>query len=363
MLEEKGKAAKDPNVCAKDKPILRPRSSWSIPKTKGVAYAFAYISRPKGANPDAIKELLAKQPKVELDQKNCEFMPYVLPMHQGQTLIVKASDPGINHNVRHEPRSTNPGLNQNVAGGDRVEAQARRRETADCKCDIHPWMKAYVMVFDHPFFATTGKDGSFEIKGVPAGTQNLVLWQEGRLRQPGAGRGMPVDGQGGRGDGRRRGRADRQELGLPASRKGLMSRNRRRPVRGPGLQARDARSRYGRQPEPPPISPHEPPKFRLPGPSYLRLDPQSSGYFVAKRRDRTRSSRRKARPPAPTQEKPVVLSWHYRVGRLLQFVGLIVLPFGIASELMGKVGLGQSLLIAGGGALAFYAGYVIQNRS
>jgi hypothetical protein len=47
---------------------------------------------------------------------------------------------------------------------------------------------------------------------------------------------------------------------------------------------------------------------------------------------------------------------------LLQFVGLLILPFGIASELVGKVGLGQSLLIAGGGALVFYSGYVIQNK-
>ncbi len=84
---------------------------------------------------------------------------------------------------------------------------------------------------------------------------------------------------------------------------------------------------------------------------------------MAKRRDRTRSSRRKSAPPASSLEQPVVLSWPYRVGRLLQFIGLIVLPFGIASELMGKVGLGQSMLIAGGGALAFYAGFVMQHRS
>ena len=55
-------------------------------------------------------------------------------------------------------------------------------------------MKSYVMVFDHPFFATTAKDGTFEIKGVPAGTQNLVLWQEkvGYASPGQAGRGMPV---------------------------------------------------------------------------------------------------------------------------------------------------------------------------
>jgi hypothetical protein len=49
-------------------------------------------------------------------------------------------------------------------------------------------------------------------------------------------------------------------------------------------------------------------------------------------------------------------------GRALQFLGLLILPFGIASELVGKVGLGQSLLIAGGGALVFYVGYVLQHR-
>jgi hypothetical protein len=53
----------------------------------------------------------------------------------------------------------------------------------------------------------------------------------------------------------------------------------------------------------------------------------------------------------------------YRIGRLLQVLGMIILPFGIASELVGKVGLGLSLLIAAGGTLLFYVGYVIQNQS
>jgi hypothetical protein len=53
----------------------------------------------------------------------------------------------------------------------------------------------------------------------------------------------------------------------------------------------------------------------------------------------------------------------YRVGRLLQVAGMLILPFGIASELVGKVGLGQSLLIAAAGALVFYIGYLIQNQA
>jgi hypothetical protein len=192
VLEAKGKAQKDPNVCAKNQSILS-RELVVDPKTKGVSYAFAYILRPKGTNPEAIKDLLAKQPKLELDQSNCEFLPYVLPMYQEQTLIVKASDPGINHNVRLNA-FTNPGLNQNLAPGGQLPLKlVAERLPIKLNCDIHPWMKSYVMVFDHPFFTTTGTDGSFEITGVPAGTQNLVIWQETvGYASRGAGRGMPV---------------------------------------------------------------------------------------------------------------------------------------------------------------------------
>lgn len=192
VLEGTGKAEKDPSVCAKDRPILS-RDLVVDPATKGVAHAFAYISRPKGTNPEAVKELVARQPKVEIDQKNCEFLPFLTPMHTSQVLIVKASDPGVNHNV-HLSAFTNQQLNQNVVPGGALELHlVPERLPILINCDIHPWMTCYVMVFDHPFFATTGKDGSFEIKGVPAGTQNLVLWQKSvGYANPGAGRGMPV---------------------------------------------------------------------------------------------------------------------------------------------------------------------------
>lgn len=78
---------------------------------------------------------------------------------------------------------------------------------------------------------------------------------------------------------------------------------------------------------------------------------------MAKRRERRRSTGGTKAAPDSTAR----LSVRYRFGRLLQFLGLLILPFGIASELVGKVGLGQSLLIAGGGALLFYVGYVIQH--
>jgi hypothetical protein len=54
--------------------------------------------------------------------------------------------------------------------------------------------------------------------------------------------------------------------------------------------------------------------------------------------------------------------WRYRIGRLLQLFGLVVLPFAIASELMNKVSLGQSMLIAAAGAAVFYVGVQVQHR-
>jgi hypothetical protein len=147
------------------------------PDTKGISYAFAYLLKPKGTNPSAVKELLAAHPKAEIDQKQCEFVPYVLAIHQDQKLVLKSSDP-VNHNVRYAAFSNTP-LNQLLAPNGEMEVKlvAERRPLV-LACDIHPWMKGYLMVFDHPFFAITGSDGSFEIKGVPAGEQSLVLWQE-----------------------------------------------------------------------------------------------------------------------------------------------------------------------------------------
>jgi plastocyanin len=191
VLEEKGKADKDPNVCAKDQSIISHELEID-PTNKGVKYGYAYIVRPKGANPGAVKALVAAKPTVEVDQKNCDFVPHSTAIHVEQTLVLKSSDP-TGHNVRLTGFA-NSGLNQNVApnGQISVKLQAERLPMR-VACDIHPWMHGHVMIFDHPFFAVTGSDGSFEIKGVPEGEQNVVVWQEkvGYVT-PGAGRGTPV---------------------------------------------------------------------------------------------------------------------------------------------------------------------------
>ncbi len=162
------------------------------PETKGIAYGLAFLSRPKGVNPAALKEWVAKHPTVEIDQKNCEFLPYVLTMCEGQELVVKSSDPGVSHNFHVEGFSN--GVNQTIPAGAELKPKiVPETRPINIKCDIHPWMKGYLLMLDHPFSAATGKDGSFEIKGVPAGNQNLVVWQgEHGYVNKGGGKGMPV---------------------------------------------------------------------------------------------------------------------------------------------------------------------------
>jgi hypothetical protein len=191
-LVAKGQSPKDPAVCAATGSIMS-RDLVVDPKTKGVSYGIAFLLKPVGDYSAQVKALLAKNPTVVLDQKGCEFQPYVLPFHKDQPLVIKSSDPA-GHNVRFTGfNPNNPGVNQMVApnGQFQVKLDAEKRPM-ELHCDIHSWMKGYLLVLEHPFFATTAADGSFEIKDVPAGAQNLIVWHNTGYHNPGFGRGMPV---------------------------------------------------------------------------------------------------------------------------------------------------------------------------
>jgi hypothetical protein len=113
-----------------------------------------------------------------LDQHGCHYVPHVQGVQVNQTFNVVNSDQ-TTHNVNVDAK-LNDKFNQGQSpGAAPISKQFKRAETViPIKCNQHPWMRAYVGVLSHPFFAVTDKDGHFEIKGVPPGTYTLVAWHE-----------------------------------------------------------------------------------------------------------------------------------------------------------------------------------------
>lgn len=113
----------------------------------------------------------ASAPPAVLDQKGCLYTPTILAVQTGQKLVVKNSDPCV-HNVHATPAVPgNPETNQGQAPGavDLTYTFAQPEMFLRFKCDVHPWMFAWVSVFDSPYFCVNDKDGKFVIKNVPPG--------------------------------------------------------------------------------------------------------------------------------------------------------------------------------------------------
>ncbi|ADO73786.1 conserved uncharacterized protein [Stigmatella aurantiaca DW4/3-1] len=133
------------------------------------------LVRVRGPVPGAAAAVTAP---VVVDQQKCSYQPRVQGAVAGQPLQIKNSD-GTMHNVRGmlgtkalfnvaQPPSAPPVTKP-------VPAEV---ELLQLKCDVHPWMRAYVAVSPHPYFVTTGEDGAFALEGVPAGTYTLEAWHE-----------------------------------------------------------------------------------------------------------------------------------------------------------------------------------------
>jgi len=113
-----------------------------------------------------------------LDQKGCIYRPHVIGVRAGQTISIANSDP-TTHNVHPMPKSNREWNQSQPPKGSNLDRNFPRPEVMiPVKCNVHPWMKSYIGVVDHPFFAVTGDQGTFEIKGLPPGDYVVEAWHE-----------------------------------------------------------------------------------------------------------------------------------------------------------------------------------------
>jgi len=133
-----------------------------------VQYAYVYVD--SGVEEGAFS--VPKDP-VYLDQVGCMYEPHVLCVQVGQELLVRNSDQTL-HNVNWPD-----GNKMQPAGSSPLEIVYEGAEAGLMyRCDIHPWMSAFICAADHPFQQVTGEDGEFSLPEIAPGRYELVLWTE-----------------------------------------------------------------------------------------------------------------------------------------------------------------------------------------
>src|SRR5262245_29164581 len=114
--------------------------------------------------------------KVEMDQKGCTFAPRVVLVPAGGTVEFLNSD-RLLHNL-HSASRENPTFNRTQPRGRVIGVTFSKPEFVQVNCDLHSWMRAWVVVADHPYYALSNEAGEFVLSNVPPGKYVLQIWQE-----------------------------------------------------------------------------------------------------------------------------------------------------------------------------------------
>ncbi|MAR35677.1 MAG: hypothetical protein CMG19_02550 [Candidatus Marinimicrobia bacterium] len=163
-------------VCVANNEI-QPRKEWLVlDENNGVKNVLVYVKESKSGTLVDIDYV--PKDKAVIDQKGCVYVPHVLGVMVGQQLDILNSD-GTLHNIHALPK-VNKEFNKAMPRSkkqmsvtfDKVEAPFK------VKCDVHPWMGAYLGVFDHPYFAVTDDSGSYSISGLAPGKYVIEAWHE-----------------------------------------------------------------------------------------------------------------------------------------------------------------------------------------
>ncbi|MBI2686143.1 MAG: carboxypeptidase regulatory-like domain-containing protein [Acidobacteria bacterium] len=124
------------------------------------------------------RQWAAPKTPVPLDQKGCIYSPRVIGLMVGQDLEISNNDPSM-HNIHPLPKNNKEWNTSQAPKGEKMVRQFDKEEVMiRFKCNVHPWMVAWVGVLSHPFHAVTGDDGTFSLKGLPPGEYTLEAWHE-----------------------------------------------------------------------------------------------------------------------------------------------------------------------------------------
>jgi hypothetical protein len=193
------KITRDSKHCLAGGPILS--EDYVInPKNKGVRWVIGFLmangKKPLPVHPDLRRPASRV---VTLDISFGRFKPHVVVMRRGQDLTINNSQP-ICYNAHwsgFDARDQAGNVLLAPNSSQLLRDMKPQRVVLSVRDNIHPWMKAWIKVFDHPYFAVTDANGKFTIPKAPAGNHRLILWQESIGWGPGGKAGVTVTIQGG----------------------------------------------------------------------------------------------------------------------------------------------------------------------
>jgi plastocyanin len=175
------KIEKDVAICTAMGKRKIPDEQFVVGKNGGVRDCLVFLVQPKD-KPVKVHESYKDTEKdtIKLDNKGCLFVPHVLTVRVGQTLLIGNSDP-TGHNSQYNFPTNKLAANPLIPpkGEHKVEQFTKGETRAmPVSCAIHPWMQAYVLVQDHPYMGVSDEEGLVEIKNIPVGKHEFQLWQD-----------------------------------------------------------------------------------------------------------------------------------------------------------------------------------------
>jgi hypothetical protein len=163
-----------------DQPVCGKTAEGAVAATaKGLSNAVVWIADMKSGKPFPVER------RIDLASEDCGLDPRVQATVVGTTVNV-TNDDKLLHKLVFAPVGTHDTLtvmpffnNGQVVPSERL---AKKPGIVEVRCALHPWTRAYIAVFDHPYYAVTGADGSFKIDSLPPGTYKVMVWHEGAER-------------------------------------------------------------------------------------------------------------------------------------------------------------------------------------